>query len=64
MDPKPDTTEEGSGGRPRGPINVGSFLIAFLFVWLVFDNAPLGLLIGLFFGGGSEVAQRAAGKSD
>lgn len=64
MDQKQNTNEEGSRGRPRGAINVTSFLLAFLFVWLVFDNAALGLLVGLIFGGGSEMAQRATDKPD
>ena len=64
MDQKKDAVEEDSRGRRRGPINVVSFLLVFLFVWLVFDNFALGLLFGLIFGGGSEMAQRAAGKQD
>ncbi len=65
MDQKQDPIEEeGSRGRRRGPINVASFLLAFSFVWLVFDNVALGLLAGLIFGGGSEMAQRATGKPD
>ena len=64
MEEKQETVEEGPRRRSRGPINVATFLIVFLFVWLVFDNLALGLIFGLIFGGGSEVAQRAAGKSD
>jgi len=64
MDQKQDAIEESSRGRPRGAINVTSFLLAFLFVWLVFDNIALGLLAGLIFGGGSEMAQRATNKPD
>ncbi len=64
MDQKQDAIEEGGRSRRRGPINIVSFLLAFLFVWLVFDNFALGLLFGLFFGGGSEMAQRSTGKPD
>ncbi|NNC93487.1 MAG: hypothetical protein HKN80_13455 [Acidimicrobiia bacterium] len=64
MNENQDATPEEDRGRPRGAINVASFLLAFLFVWLVFDNLALGLLAGLIFGGGSEVAQRAADKRD
>lgn len=38
MDEKQDPIEEGSRGRPRGAINVTSFLLASLFVWLVFEG--------------------------
>ena len=44
----------------RAGINLGAFLLPFLFVWLVFDNMALGLLVGLLFAGGGEAAQRAA----
>jgi hypothetical protein len=63
MDQKQDAVEEDSRGRPRA-INFASFLLAFLFVWVVFDNLALALLFGLVVGGGSAAAQRAAGKSD
>jgi hypothetical protein len=46
----------------HGAINAAAFLLAFIFVWLVFDNLALGLLAGLIIGGGSEVAQRATYK--
>ncbi len=52
-----------SGSMKRAGINLGAFLIAFLFVWLIFDNMALGLLVGLLFAGGGEAAQRAADKS-
>jgi hypothetical protein len=64
MDEEQDATEEGSGSRPHGAMNVGAFLLSFLFVWLVFDNFALALLAGLAFGGGSEIAQRATDKPD
>jgi len=57
------TGGQNSGGAARrGAFNVGAFLIVFGFVWLVFDNMALGLLFGLVFAGGAEVAQRATGK--
>ena len=62
MNQDQDAIEEEGHGQRRGPINAASFLLAFLFVWLVFDNFALGLLTGLIFGGGSELAQRATGK--
>ena len=55
------TDEEGRG---HGKTNFATFIVVFLFVWLVFDNLALGLLFGLVAGGGSEVAQRATDKPD
>ena len=44
--------------------NLVAFLVVLGFVWLVFDNLALGLIFGLIFAGGSEMAQRQANKSD
>ncbi len=55
--------DKSSGSMKRAGINLGAFLIPFLFVWLIFDNMALGLLVGLLFAGGGEAAQRAADKS-
>ena len=64
MNPNESPPSGEPDGRPRGAINLVSFLIPFLFVWLVFDNMALGLLAGLVFGGGSAAVQRAADKKD
>ena len=64
MDEDKDTSDEVRRSRPRGAMNAGSFLLAFLFVWLVFDNFALALLAGLAFGGGSEMVQRSGAKRD
>ncbi len=56
-------TEETEGAdRSHTPFNLAAFLIAFFFVWLVFDNLALGLIFGVLFSGGSEIAQRSAAK--
>ena len=60
MGDEQDPAETENSSRPRGTFNLAAFLIAFLFIWLVFDNFALALLFGLIFAGGSEVAQRAA----
>jgi hypothetical protein len=57
-----DDNEPSRVAKPRASINLGAFLLAFLFVWLVFDNVALGLIVALFVGGGSEVAQRTVNK--
>jgi len=56
-------TEAGKGWR-RGGINLGAFVVVFGFVWLVFDNLALALLVALIFAGGAEAAQRASKKDD
>ncbi|MEE4271488.1 MAG: hypothetical protein V2I67_07440 [Thermoanaerobaculales bacterium] len=48
----------------KSSLNIASFLAAFVFVWLVFDNAALGLIVGLVVGGGSEMARRTTSKPD
>jgi hypothetical protein len=50
-----DKTTKGWG---RAGINLGAFLIAFVFVWVVFDNLALALIFALLFAGGGEAAQR------
>lgn len=57
-----DDQDKTGAAKSRMPFNLAAFLIVFLFVWLVFDNFALGLIFGLFFSGGSEIAQRAAAK--
>ncbi len=52
-------TDKPSQPLKRAGLNFGAFVVAFLFVWLVFDNMALGLLVGLLFAGGGEAAQRA-----
>ncbi|MEO1405036.1 MAG: hypothetical protein AAFV54_00915 [Pseudomonadota bacterium] len=54
-DPKPGT---------KMSFNLVAFLVVFGFIWLVFDNMALGLIFGLIFAGGSEVAQRTSKKSE
>lgn len=49
-------------GWSRAGINLGAFLIAFVFVWIVFDNLALALIFALLFAGGGEAVQRAANK--
>lgn len=48
----------------RSGINLVAFLIPLIFVWLVFDNLALGLLVALLFGGGAEASQRAVRSKD
>ncbi len=54
MEQDQNDIEPGRGAKPRASINLGAFLLAFLFVWLVFDNIALGLLVALFVGGGQR----------
>ncbi|MCI5045947.1 MAG: hypothetical protein MRY59_00480 [Aquisalinus sp.] len=58
-----ETPEKEDAPKPKAAFNVGAFMLAFLFVWIVFDNMALGLLVGLFAAGGSHAAQTAAGKN-
>jgi hypothetical protein len=62
MEQDQDDIEPAQRGKPRASINFGAFLLAFLFVWLVFDNFALGLIFAFFAAGGSEAAQRAVNK--
>ena len=48
----------------RAGINLGAFLVVFVFIWVVFDNLALALLFALVFAGGGEAVQRAAKKTD
>ena len=57
-----DDIEPSDGARPRAFVNLGASLLAFIFIWVVFDNFALAFLLAVFVGGGSEVAQRAANK--
>jgi hypothetical protein len=47
----------------RAGINLGAFLLVFVFIWVIFDNLALALIFALIFAGGGEAVQRAA-KSD
>ncbi len=47
----------------RAGINLGAFLLVFVFVWVIFDNLALALIFALIFAGGGEAAQRAASKN-
>ena len=58
-----ETPEKKAEGQwKRAGINLSAFLIAFVFVWIVFDNIALALLFALLFAGGGEAVQRAANK--
>jgi hypothetical protein len=60
-----DDKETGTGeGWRRGGINLGAFVVVFGFVWLVFDNLALALLVALIFAGGAEAAQRIRQTDD
>ncbi|NNU17669.1 hypothetical protein HK107_15160 [Parvularcula sp. ZS-1/3] len=59
-DKEPQPDKEGGAGIG---LDLGAFLIAFVFVWVVFDNLALGLLAGVIFGGGSRAARKRR-KSD
>ncbi len=63
MTDDPRISELGEVPKPKAAFNLGAFLLAFLFVWIVFDNMALGLLVGLIAAGGSHAAQTAAGKN-
>ncbi|MCI5043284.1 MAG: hypothetical protein MRY72_01185 [Aquisalinus sp.] len=63
MTDTPETSEKDERPKPKAAFNLGAFLLAFLFVWIVFDNMALGLLVGLIAAGGSHAAQSAAGKN-
>ncbi|WP_306250530.1 hypothetical protein [Parvularcula sp. IMCC14364] len=56
------TPDVENNSRSRGAFNIGTFLLVFGFIWIVFDNIALAVLFGLIMAGGSEVAQRAASK--
>ena len=56
--PEPET---GTSVKRIGA-TLAAFLIPFAFVWIVFDNLALALIIAVLFAGGSEAAQRAGRK--
>lgn len=62
------TNDNDSQNKPTSQskmsFNLVTFLVVMGFIWLVFDNLALGLIFGLLFAGGSEMAQRQANKSD
>lgn len=62
MDYDDDVTDPADATRSGGPFNGFAFLVTFFFVWLVFDNFAVGLIIGLFAGGGTGLAQRSINK--
>lgn len=43
---------------------LGTFLLAFGFVWVVFDNIALGLLFGLIAGGAAGKAAKASAADE
>ena len=59
-----DDPENKPASQSKMSFNLVFFLVVFGFIWLVFDNLALGLIFGLIFAGGSEMAQRQANKSD
>lgn len=56
-----DKTPQDPSSSPtrRAGINIGTFTVVAGFVWIVFDNLALGLLLGLAFAAGGEVVQRS-----
>jgi hypothetical protein len=60
--PEEPKGEDQNTGLKRAGFSVGTFVLAFGFVWIVFDNIALALLFGLALGAGAQAAQGAAKK--
>ena len=61
---KENDSQNKQTSQSKMSFNLVTFLVVMGFIWLVFDNLALGLIFGLLFAGGSEMAQRQANKSD
>lgn len=58
-----DSTEPSKKTSAGAAFNFAAFFLAFLFVWLVFDNMALGFLAGFIAAGGAAAVQHKSKKS-
>jgi hypothetical protein len=62
MDDDTRTDEKRTGGTGRAAFNAGGAVIAFGFVWIVFDNLALAIVAALIVGGGLLAAKSGRRK--
>lgn len=63
MDEDNNLSKANKTPKSHGAFNITAFLIAFLFVLVVFNNFALALIFGAVLAGGSKMAQRSSNKN-
>ncbi|MGX6647515.1 hypothetical protein ACWCOP_06185 [Maricaulaceae bacterium MS644] len=56
--PKSPSDDERQGGLKRAGFSLGAFVITLGFIWIVFENLALALMVALVLAGGAQALQQ------